>query len=240
MGCWNETCMLTHLPILVGERTVAVLIAQQHATHNSNCYPDGVFQPISLPITGDYDDYGGLENIERNAAVLLGLSETELYSSHDSTACSFTPVATADMQTAPDWEQRLSDLIEEARHDTLFIKDPTTVTGFSRVFVVMMKDEFVTFARRAAKQRESLRYGDSITYLLSLPPNLRPAVREKRLSKKDVQPLMWLNCFMNDMRIAWHPTCGSGSQNTLDEPFQRRFYRKMADYAKRIACPDDL
>lgn len=239
MGCWNETCMLTHLPILAGERTVAVLIAQ-HEIHNSNCHPDGVFQPISLPIAGDYDDYGGLENIERNSAVLLGLSETELYRNNDFTGCSFTPVPTVDMQTAPDWEQRLSNLIENARHDTLFIKDPTTATGFRRVFVVMMKDEFVTFARRAAKQRTSLWCMDSITYLLSLSPNLRPAVREKRLSKKDVQPLMWLNCFMNDMRIAWHPTCGSGSQDALDEPFQRRFYRKMADCAKRIACPDDL
>ena len=52
MGCWNETDGVTYLPIYCGDR-VKLIFTIGHS-------------PWMLPITGDYDDYGTLENIEEN------------------------------------------------------------------------------------------------------------------------------------------------------------------------------
>lgn len=65
MGCWNETCSLTNLPICWGEPTVAILLEQTpHVSHqNGIVYPDDIFRPVGLPLCGKYDDYGNLEDV---------------------------------------------------------------------------------------------------------------------------------------------------------------------------------
>ena len=50
MGCWNETCNLSHLPIMCGERVRVLLIVGQN-------------NPLFYPFEGTYNDYGTVENI---------------------------------------------------------------------------------------------------------------------------------------------------------------------------------
>jgi len=59
MGCWNETCALSSLPIQEGEEIVLVLLREP-------CLPDfhNLYKPIFLPIIGTYNNYGGIENIQ--------------------------------------------------------------------------------------------------------------------------------------------------------------------------------
>lgn len=66
MGCWNETCSLTNLPICWGEPTVAILLERNpHFSHNDGTiYPDDIFRPVGLPLYGKYDDYGNLEEVK--------------------------------------------------------------------------------------------------------------------------------------------------------------------------------
>lgn len=70
MGCWNETCMISHLPIKAGEDVVAFVIAYTNWKEGSNasgvCYSTDVASPFGLPIFGKYDDYGGVEDIDHN------------------------------------------------------------------------------------------------------------------------------------------------------------------------------
>ena len=57
MQYWNETCMLTHLPIVAGDCVVAFIIMQRPSVDDtSRC--DSIFSPVSLPIFGTYDGYG--------------------------------------------------------------------------------------------------------------------------------------------------------------------------------------
>ncbi len=49
MGCWNETCALTNLPIHEGDKVVLVPVYDHQMT--------------GLPIRGEYNDYGMIENI---------------------------------------------------------------------------------------------------------------------------------------------------------------------------------
>ena len=71
MGCWNETCGLTQLPICGGDPVRMFLIVERkpprgytrdHVMH----YSSDLWRPYGLPIKGTYDEYGGLENIEED------------------------------------------------------------------------------------------------------------------------------------------------------------------------------
>lgn len=65
MGCFNETCKITRLPILADEHVVVFTIPKDVLK-----YKDETIQPIFDNIhkvkkyIGRYDDYGWLENIE--------------------------------------------------------------------------------------------------------------------------------------------------------------------------------
>lgn len=70
MGCWNGTCGISKMPIQHGDRVKLVLLKptkhyRNISTGSGFCYStDIMYRPISLPITGEYNDYGAIENIE--------------------------------------------------------------------------------------------------------------------------------------------------------------------------------
>lgn len=71
MGCWNGTCMISNLPINVGDRTKLVLIRKSSGAARLNnssgyVYSTDVFTPSFFPLTGLYDDYGMIESIEKD------------------------------------------------------------------------------------------------------------------------------------------------------------------------------
>lgn len=71
MGCWNGTCAISNLPILAGEKTKVVLLHAPYASKKENpllgisgfCYPHGIMAPAFYALEGEYDDYGGVENL---------------------------------------------------------------------------------------------------------------------------------------------------------------------------------
>jgi len=71
MGCWCETCGITQLPINAGDKVrVFVLTSEDSyafskggAGGGGTCYSTDRWAPIGPPIQGEYDDYGGVENI---------------------------------------------------------------------------------------------------------------------------------------------------------------------------------
>ena len=71
MGCWNGTCMISNLPILSGEKVKLVFLTKNFEKPeilNSSgfCYSHDLLTPAFLPISGEYDDYGGIENITKD------------------------------------------------------------------------------------------------------------------------------------------------------------------------------
>jgi hypothetical protein len=58
MGCWNGSCALTNLPIYSGNEIVLIPLFGDAVGHL------GEYHPVGLPIIGEYDDYGGIENIK--------------------------------------------------------------------------------------------------------------------------------------------------------------------------------
>ena len=68
MGCFNGTCMISHLPIIYGEKIKLIFLHTPHGKANisgmsSYCYSNGILTPAFLAISGVYNDYGGIEKI---------------------------------------------------------------------------------------------------------------------------------------------------------------------------------
>lgn len=70
MGCWNGTCMVSNLPIIHGERIKLVFLHSMYS-NNTNmlgksgfCNINDLLTPAFLPISGEYNDYGNIENID--------------------------------------------------------------------------------------------------------------------------------------------------------------------------------
>lgn len=65
MGCWNATCNITNLPIISGDKVVLIPLAKTKENSDFNvCYPTDVFVPFGLPLFGNYDEYGSINNIK--------------------------------------------------------------------------------------------------------------------------------------------------------------------------------
>ena len=65
MGCWNGTCNISNMPIFAGDKVVFIPLMRIHDSVVFNaCYPTDNFIPLGFPIVGEYNDYGGLEDIE--------------------------------------------------------------------------------------------------------------------------------------------------------------------------------
>ena len=72
MGCFNTKGFFSGLDIGGGEKAFILICAQYHKPLNLERYVDysfsfsGVMYPITFPIFGEYDDYGNLENIQKD------------------------------------------------------------------------------------------------------------------------------------------------------------------------------
>lgn len=77
MGCWNETCAVSKMTINAGEKVRFLLIAQNPFSYEevtghpdtptwvkggTGCYLTDFWQPVSLPILAEYNDYGTIDN----------------------------------------------------------------------------------------------------------------------------------------------------------------------------------
>ena len=69
MGCWNKTCGLSNLHIVVG--TPVYVFVLEETRDDSNCYTTSLFSPLLLPFESVYNDYGGGENSSGPALDLI-------------------------------------------------------------------------------------------------------------------------------------------------------------------------
>jgi len=63
MGCWDVTCALTHLPIR-DQDPIRFIFLRQPLFFECVFKSWAQWVPMSLPLKGVYDSYGGIENIE--------------------------------------------------------------------------------------------------------------------------------------------------------------------------------
>lgn len=74
MGCWNETCGISQMPICAGDKVRMFLIVEAEHWHDVALhYSTDLWRPFGLPLKGTYDEYGDIENLEEDALTDLML-----------------------------------------------------------------------------------------------------------------------------------------------------------------------
>lgn len=77
MGCWNETCGISQLPILGGDKVRLVVLVggnSEFISGSGTSYINEIWSPISIPISGEYNEYGSLTEesiVEDEASAML-------------------------------------------------------------------------------------------------------------------------------------------------------------------------
>ena len=97
MGCFNHKGNFSNLPITYGDRIVVIVgVRPTKKTYIGqeldDFSPGHSFVPISVPIRGEYNDYGGIENIDRTPAIdelekFFSMETTKLVDLAERTCC---------------------------------------------------------------------------------------------------------------------------------------------------------
>lgn len=72
MGCFNKIGFISSLPITMSDETVLVFMEPNKYERGRNsgvCYSTDWYSPVFLPVFGEYDDYGRIENVKRTKSV---------------------------------------------------------------------------------------------------------------------------------------------------------------------------
>lgn len=142
MGCWNETCGLTQLPIFSGDPVRLFFlnyVGNAEENHAGHCYTNDIWSPQYLPVTARYNDYGGVEDVVENS-----LTRFIINSVRDDLAMMRLRTGGGDLsgrknETLELEEFGIEDLVEQIHEDRL------RTTGTSRDLPVgwMMVHEWV-------------------------------------------------------------------------------------------------
>lgn len=218
MGCWNETCGLTNLPIFSGEKTCAVII-EELRPYNKSCLSAENWCPIGPAIWGNYGGYGYIEDIpdeeevkafyrqvmEKNGAKFVDKSmnactfdhldmffryvqEGEIYCIHDGTIHHLQVVLFS------------KDAVERAK------KNPDLK------FYKSMKPEhiFCTYGMRSKLLRTFYDAG------------------------ADLRDVVTIDLALRKLRRNWCPTSGCGSQNSIETEWLADWYEAVAEKARAL------
>lgn len=76
MGCWNETCMVSNMPIFYGDEIVMLILTRPHFYHDgmqNGRDVDSYWRLCCTPMFGKYDSYGGIEDVQENNSFRLAI-----------------------------------------------------------------------------------------------------------------------------------------------------------------------
>lgn len=229
LGTWNETCMLSYLPVLEGDVVGAVLLAQNKDSMRTS-YPDEIWKPISPVIVGHYDGHGRIADIR---------DWSDLETCYRNLGQKGQLKFFAEGNEIPYDALRLGTLIEYAEHDELLVQYKTPIWEQRRkVTLALMRNDILQYVYEAkadcrkkfvelcvqGRPLEDPAAGRSVHIILK-------RLHENKVSVADIKAI---DSFMLGLRMQWGPTSGAGSQREIEEPWQVNFYRQMAEKAEEM------
>lgn len=169
MKYWNETCMLTDLPIHKDENIGAVLLIKKHDM-GKTCYPNDIWEPISPIMYGTYDGYGMITNIE--SKIQQHIMETFRFAEQNDRA----KFVTCQDDTVIEADTTLNDILSMAKDECLYVQmhefsdalEPNTYS----VSIAFLKREFIN---HCADLKDSIIVRDHIH---QLQQNIRDKVNK--------------------------------------------------------------
>lgn len=261
MGCWNETCMISHLPIYSGDRIVAIpIISSVFDVENTRGIYSSDYWGIFLPpVRGTYDDYGSIENTNDPVFESVARKFTKRDGIFDDfcdlTGDSFINqciAAIGQNEYYKDFTGVAKDVgipYLSARYGSLWDRTQVKV-------VYIHEDIFDKMIAESEAGKEAWKFiheishtsglfGDEPDYVhgmsggcQSFYPHHILLVRllssfgEKEVEKR-MEEIIKFNGALEDMRMCYHPTTGSGSQDGMNE-FSKEMREMIAETAKTL------
>lgn len=225
MGCWNETCMISHLPILGGEKCTAVILLKRE-------FPNVGFNAVNeyIPIAtihGEYDGYGCLENIDHAeaSALLSAIPSLQLMVPAPNGCVMLTgyiPSTPEDfMKTAVSGDLLAND--NRGPHIPLhivFIKERMASLADTRNDTDLLDAAFAKDAKLPLCVLVNTLAGNC-DYTI-LPKFIEAYISAgKEVACKSIEQILALTQLLNNLRLGWHVPCGRGSQRSVCEDIRR-------------------
>ncbi len=229
MGCWNETCMVSNLPICAGDRVVIIPIIE-NKSGDIGVYSTDYWAPFLPFVRGEYDDYGSIENandcvFEQIAKMFLP-KDNALY---DMTGSDFISEFVSQVS------ERIFELpqnvkiafVHEALFDEMIQKSPSSIKGWN--FVCDEKRPFSL----------EWRYTEGVyCHRQGYYPTSRQVISSliEMGEEKRIEEMVKFTFAIDDLRIGYHPTIGSGSQDGVSKfmlDMHRSFVAKARDMRKQ-------
>ena len=226
MGSWNQTCMLTGLPILYGDPCTGFLIARNQNKLRS-IGPALFFAPLTTAITGTYDDYGGIENAPAPEPLLAVLENDGCLIVEDGN----------EPRDAAEWVSAASEgrlkFVHDGKSQPVSGKYVESVwlalvrTDFFENGVAAMRPEYGLDAFRHMLPRLAIEaqgpYGEILKQTATNPELEQEAYRTYLFER-----------YMDAIRRQWMPDA-VGGQDLVHPGPQLEFYSRMLSAAKEIA-----
>lgn len=137
MGCFNHMGFHSKLPITYGEEIVLIIGFKFNNLResNSSIYPSDKFMPLFLPIRGKYDDYGGIEDYDKEiTSVIEEITQVEFDNFISSIDCNCANLSLKDLVNAKKtdnrfvlqdievYEKALSNIVNSIRDNNEFYR----------------------------------------------------------------------------------------------------------------------
>ena len=243
MGCWNETCAISQLPIMYLQDVVYILLQRNtdKVCCDSSCYIDTYFKPYPIILYGKYDDYGCMEDITGDVEAFYELIEKQLkcteddiinsykhrygeYTKEDKTRAYLKYLQ--DVQRNEDCYHNVTpDNVNIAGvmiHRDLFDKLKT----FNQNDWFKSKDELIqeyydifTYRKKYKKllEKDEDAAVDLILKYSFCTNRYFAKVNLTEVNKQSIEDLFGIMHSMNILRKMWFPQTCAGSQTTIEE-----------------------
>ena len=216
MGCWNGTCGVSQLPIHCGDKVKLVLLKKSVYIEDSVkgsgfCYSNGLFEPYYLPLSGEYNDYGTIENIidpeNKHFDNLSKIIDPDvIFKNFEELIEDISRSEYADLSFVMIHEDLYYKMIELGKK---------TVFGYSEN--KMYIEDFLTPIFKNFLVFDPLRFNNDEVYTRKLPLIIRQNVFSTSFNQPNLKELLDFYIFQNTLessRKFWSPQSSAGSQDT--------------------------
>lgn len=238
MGSWNETCVLSHLQILVNDSVKLIILVRNAKVGNKShhCYYNEEYAPLTLPIDTVYDDYGGVKKINNMSSYTEALLKKLTFVHEDDTVYQY---------------QDISELIDEITEcNGLYLKEEYS-TEKKKLECVFVHSKLYDILVEDFKKRKPYQKSQNIGELWQSRHNdVKQLIREKNsltaelektyktTDKTDLDLLMKEMRLEDDIRKRLLKTAQYGYSfpeqyvlnNTMTEETMNDFFEEMTDY----------
>ena len=235
MGCWNGTCGISKMPIRYGERVKLVLLEptkhyRSVSTGSGFCNASDMYTPICLAITGEYNDYGCIENIDEQPELFNLIIKGLRIPNRNNIEDIITGISNNELEDISYMliHESVYNLIVDINKELPHRYDTDYTTEMHRNdsvdilinYTIEYNKTLYNISQGIYKKIEFDKdYFNNDHYYRILPSVIRQLNDSDVLKtiKKDIVDFMIFSEAMSDARMFWSPQSGGGSQDLTYE-----------------------